>query len=408
VNVTGAASRAAVHSLLRRMTRDTLTVRERGSTRSYGPGGEGALHAEVEVRDPRAWSAIARHGSAGLGRSFFEGWWHSDDPTVVVRVIIRNLGPLDALRERFGRPVRRIGDPLRSVPARSDPQRDRRQVRAHYDLGNDFYELMLDETMMYSCALFEQPGATLFEAQVAKLALVGSTLRLGPDDHVVEIGTGWGGFAHYAAERYGCRVTTTTVSERQYEYARSRIKTAGLEDRVTVLDLDYRDLTGQFDALVSLEMIEAVDWRDHDTFFSSCASLLRPEGRMLLQAITVPDQRFERTKNTVDFIKRHVFPGGCLPSLGAIVRSTGSATDLSVIAVRDIGTHYAETLRRWRQNFDATTGELPALGFDERFERLWRFYLCYCEAAFEERHVSDVHVLLARPAWRDSPAVPAP
>jgi len=262
---------------------------------------------------------------------------------------------------------------------------------------------MLDETMMYSSAMFTRPGQSLVDAQRVKLDRLCTKLGLGPDDHVVEIGTGWGGFACHAATHYGCRVTTTTISDAQFEYASKRVVGDGLADRVTVLNQDYRDLTGTYDKLVSIEMIEAVDWRQHDTFFRTCSGLLHERGLMALQAITVEDRSFERAKNGTDFVREYIFPGGCLPSLEAITRSVRRATPLVVVDVEDIGRHYAETLRRWRDNLAGRIDEVAALGLDERFRRLWEFYLCYCEGGFEERQLGDVQMLLTKPACRLAP-----
>ena len=280
-------------------------------------------------------------------------------------------------------------------------QRDRENIAAHYDLSNDFFALMLDPTMAYSCAFFTEDGAGLEQAQVAKFEMIAAKLQLGPDDHVIEIGTGWGGFAIHAAERHGCRVTTTTISEAQRSWAEKRVADHGLTDRVTVLGEDYRDLEGRYDALVSVEMLEAVDWRRHDQFFATCARLLHDQGRMALQAITIEDASYERAKLHDDFIRAMVFPGGCLPSVSTIAASVARTSNLRIVDLQDIGAHYAETLRRWRANLEDQRPAVARLGFDNRFWRFWTLYLCYCEAAFMEHHVSDVQLVLARP---DAPA----
>jgi len=259
---------------------------------------------------------------------------------------------------------------------------------------------MLDDTMAYSCAVFEDPSMSLGEASAAKLERICRKLSLGPGDHVVEIGSGWGSFAVHAARRFGCRVTTTTISDAQYEYTAKLVVDAGLGDLVTVCNQDYRDLDGVYDKLVSIEMIEAVGWRELDTFFSTCARLLRPDGTMALQAIVIEDRSYERAKTRHDLVKRLIFPNGCLPSIEAISRSTTAASDLRIVNLEDIGRHYAETLRRWRANLEVNAGAVEALGLGETFSRLWHMYLCYCEAAFLERHISDVQVILARQGWR--------
>jgi cyclopropane-fatty-acyl-phospholipid synthase len=266
---------------------------------------------------------------------------------------------------------------------------------------------MLDETMMYSSAVFERPDMSLADAQRAKLDRLCTKLGLGPDDHVVEIGTGWGGFAVHAARTTGCRVTTTTISRAQFEYAAKRVADEGLADRITVLERDYRDLTGTYDKLVSIEMIEAVDWRQHDAFFRRCASLLAPDGLMALQAITVDDRSYARAKNGTDFVREFIFPGGCLPSVEAITRSLRRSTPMVVVDLEDIGQHYVETLLRWYANVERHRDQITALGLDTRFQRLWDLYLCYCAGAFAERHISDVQMVMAMPDWTAPMAVRA-
>ena len=340
-------------------------------------------------------AAILGRGSVGLGQSYVEGWWECDDLTALVQILIRNLEGTERVADRIH---------LASLPRfrrqARDRQTDRRDVQAHYDLGNDFFELMLDPTMMYSCALFERDGLTLEEASTAKLDRICRRLELGPGDHVIEIGTGWGGFAVHAAQHFGCRVTTTTISDAQYRYAAKRVAEAGLGDLVEVRNDDYRDLEGTYDKLVSIEMIEAIGWRQFDSFFSTCSRLIGDSGLMALQAIVIADQSYERAKHHDDFIKRMIFPGGCLPSVQAITSSCARVTDMRVVHLDDIGAHYAETLRRWQANVNDHTGELAGMGFGPSFQRLWRLYLCYCEAAFVERHVSDVQMILAKPRWR--------
>ena len=287
-------------------------------------------------------------------------------------------------------------DPVRRR-RRQDPARDRADVRAHYDLGNEFFERLLDETMMYSSAVFPSPSSSLAEGSAHKLDRLCRRLGLGPDDHVLEIGTGWGGFAVHAAQRYGCRVTTTTISQQQYDYARSRVRAAGLDGRVTVLDRDYRDLDGRYDAVVSIEMIEAVDWREYGTFFAACRDRLTPAGRLGMQAIVIPAQRYDQARAGRDFIKNVIFPGGSLPSIEALLRASSAVGDFTVTDLEDIGPHYAETLRRWRASLEACRADLGDLGLDARFGRLWDFYLAYCEAGFDERDISAVQLVLTRP-----------
>lgn len=373
-----------------------IEVVENGRTHRLGTGDP---VARVEVRDARFYEAVLRSGSAGLGASYVAGWWEADDLTVFVRVLLRWMRPALSWMDRFVGAFAGVLDiPARfGAPNRTD---DRRNVQAHYDLSNEFFELMLDDTMTYSCAVFESPKASLRDAQMAKLDRLCSKLRLGPEDHVVEIGSGWGSFALHAAQRYGSKVTTTTISESQRAYVEERVARAGLGERVRVLGDDWRDLRGRFDKLVSVEMIEAVDWRRHDQFLARCAALLNDNGLGALQAIVIEDRSFERAKRHEDFIRQMIFPGGCLPSVTSINRSLSRATDLRIIDLEDIGDHYAETLRRWASNLSSQEAALRRLGVSAEFRRLWTLYLAYCEAAFLEHHVSDVQLVLAKPSWQ--------
>ncbi len=379
----------------------SLTVVDDQGTHRFGSG---LPQATLVIHDPTVYPAVLRQGSVGLARAYADGLWDCDDLTSLVRVLSVGLRPVTTVQDRVGQWwgsatgwARRLRPPGR--------HEDRENIHSHYDLSNEFFALMLDETMMYSSAVFEHPGMDLADAQRAKLDRLCTKLDLVPSDHVVEIGTGWGGFAVHAASTYGCRVTTTTISDAQFRYASKRVADAGLGDRVTVLDQDYRDLTGTFDKLVSIEMIEAVDWRQHDAFFGTCASLLHDRGLMALQAITVDDRSYERAKIGTDFIRELIFPGSCLPSVEAITRSLRRATPMTVVDLEDIGRHYVETLRRWHENVGQHRQEITALGLDTRFQRLWDLYLCYCAGAFAERHISDVQMVMAMPDWEAPMAV---
>ncbi len=347
---------------------------------------------QVRVHDSRAWSALVRGGSTGLGEGYVRGWWDCDDLTALVRIALRAMRRTHDTLDRLGQARARLTDPVSRL-RRPRPARDRQQVHAHYDISNDFFATMLDETMTYSSALFERPDMGLAAAQRAKMDRICRLLDLGPGDELLEIGTGWGGFAIHAASHYGCRVTTTTISDAQFDLARERVAAAELDRLVTVRPDHYRDLRGRFTKLASIEMFEAVDWRDHDEFFATCARLLEPGGLMAMQTIVIEDQAFDRAKHHDDFIKRFVFPGGCLPSVKSIVASATRGA-FRVRDLRDIGEHYPETLRRWRANIDTDLERLESLQLDDSFGRLWTFYLCYCEAGFLERRVSDIQVLL--------------
>jgi cyclopropane-fatty-acyl-phospholipid synthase len=374
----------------------TIEVTDAGTSRRLGCG---EPLARVTLHDQRAYAALLGSGSVGLGSSYVAGWWDSEDLTVLVRVLSRWARGLRTPLDNLARGLA----PLLDIPARlraPRPADDLRNVRAHYDLSNEFFELMLDETMTYSCAVFEDPATSLAEAQRAKIAQLCTKLELGPGDHLVEIGSGWGAQAIYAAEHHGCRVTTTTISEAQRSYVAKRVADAGLSHLVTVLGDDWRELRGQFDKLVSVEMIEAVDWRWHDRFLRTCAALLKQDGLAVVQAIVIDDRSFERAKHHQDFVRRMVFPGGCIPSVASIVSSLARATDLSVVGLEDIGRHYAQTLHLWAGNLEARAEAVEQLGVSEQLRRLWALYLAYCEASFLERHISDVQLVLAKPGWR--------
>jgi cyclopropane-fatty-acyl-phospholipid synthase len=349
------------------------------------------------VRDPAFYADLAFGGSIGAAESYMEGRWEADDLTAVMRVLLRNPEVSDGMDGGLAG--------LAALPRlaahwlrRNTRAGSRRNIRAHYDLGNEFFRLMLDETMMYSCALFERPAMSLAEAQRAKLERICRALALGPSDHVLEIGTGWGGFALHAAERYGCRVTTTTISPSQASLARERVRAAGLQDRITILEKDYRDLSGRYDKVVSIEMIEAIGHQYFEAFFSHGAARLAPGGRMLLQSITIADQRYEQARDDVDFIKRYIFPGCCIPSVTALLQAMTTASPLRLVELEDIGPHYALTLARWRANLTAHLARVRELGYGEAFLRMWTFYLCYCEAGFAERVLGDVQMLIEKPA----------
>ena len=318
------------------------------------------LQAQIEVRSPRFYRELLR-GSVGLCESYLEGQWECDDLVSMTRIAALNVGGLDRLRRIFTPVLIPVQRWARWV-ARNTPGRARRQIEAHYDLGNDLFGLFLDPTMMYSCAVFETPESTLEEASLEKLRRICERLELGPEDEVLEIGTGWGGFALYAAQNYGCRVTTTTISREQHAFAVERIRAAGLQDRVTILLEDYRDLTGSYDKLVSIEMIEAVGWQYFPRFFKCCSDLLRPDGAMLLQAITIEDRAFHVEKAGRSFINTYIFPGGCLPSMEIISRTVAKATDLRPVHLEDITAHYATTLAHWRERFREASEHLGATG----------------------------------------------
>jgi cyclopropane-fatty-acyl-phospholipid synthase len=386
---------------------------DRGEPRQSGSVSRPAIETTVTVHSFEAYRAVLLGGGIGLGQAYIDGLFSVedlDDLVALLRLLTANLALVEKisdLGERLLAPFTDLCEAATSYhlghrparhPARSDANRE--GVRAHYDLGNDFFSLFLDETLTYSCGIFADPSTTMHDASLAKLDRICTKLGLTENDDVLEIGSGWGSFAIHAARHYGCSVTTTTISAEQYRYASDAVRSAGLEDRITVLDAHYLDLTGSYDKIVSIEMIEAIGWRQHQQFFEQCASLLRPGGQIAIQSIVIADQEYERAKRRDDFIKRFVFPGGCLPSVGSLVTTAARATDFGIISVEEIGHHYTETLRRWREAFSANLGELPRLGLDAGFQRLWEMYLCYCEAGFTERLIGDVQIVWARRGWR--------
>ena len=393
-------ARRMVLDKLRHLHHGEITLVEAGGSQTFGRADESfPLAVTLSVNSPVFYSDVAFGGSVGAGESYIHGCWESSDLVALGRILLRNRDVLDSMEggaAMLARPLKKAFHWLN----RNSRAGSRRNIAAHYDLGNDFYALWLDPQMMYSCAWYETPHAALEDAAVAKLDRICRRLELGPDDSVIEIGTGWGGFAVHAARHYGCRVTTTTISRKQYAYARERIEKEGLGDRITLLRDDYRDLEGQYDKLVSIEMIEAVGHEYLDTFFRKCSSLLKPDGHMLLQAITIADQRYNYARRNVDFIKRYVFPGGFLPSVTAMTSSLTRVTDLRAVNIEDIGLHYARTLRDWRERFFARIDDVRALDFSDEFIRLWEFYLTYCESAFLERAIGDVQLHAIKPRAR--------
>ena len=359
------------------------------------------LRATVEIRDPRAYSWLLR-GSTGLGEGYVDGLWSSEDLVELSRIACRNMGTIDVARRRL-QPV--IGPAQRAARLIPENTRSgaRKNISAHYDLGNDLFESFLDTRMMYSAAVYGDPETSLEDAQVHKLDRICEALDLRPEDHLLEVGTGWGGLAIHAASTRGCRVTTTTISREQHALASSRVREAGLADRVEVLLRDYRDLEGSYDKLVSIEMIEAVGWQYFDEYFAKCAALLAPDGAFFLQAIVIGDEAYEAEKAARSFANKHIFPGGCLPSV-RLISELGAANGTPVADADEITDDYVLTLAEWRRRFNDAWPRLEPLGYDERFRRLWNFYLAFSEGGFSERRIRDFQLLLAKADW-DRPGV---
>lgn len=375
-----------------------IVLREEGSVQTFGDR-QSQLAVTIDVYSAEFYRRILFGGTVGSGEAYMDGLWRCSDLTTLIRIVIINselLADLDSGWGRLTMPLHWLYHLLRKNTRKGS----RVNIASHYDLGNDFYSLFLDSTMAYSCGIFANQGSSLKEASINKFKTICEKLELSDEDHLLEIGTGWGGFAVYAAANYGCKVTTVTISKEQYKFASERIARRKLEDQVIVKLMDYRDIHGSFDKLVSIEMIEAVGHHYFDTFFRCCSNLLKPTGRMVLQAITIRDHLHKAYLKEVDFIRRYIFPGACLPSLNVIMQSVARATDMTVIHLEDIAPHYARTLNVWRQRFMQGLAEVRRLGKTEQFIRMWEFYLCYCEAGFLERHLGDLQMVLTKPGER--------
>jgi cyclopropane-fatty-acyl-phospholipid synthase len=392
----GAVARSVLERALSGIEDGALELRAPDGVRRFGdPDAEPAV---LDVHDPRFFARLARSGRLAVGEGYQAGEWSSPDLPGLVALLARNQ------EQVFGRPPLSLLAGLgRLVPRVELPRglrRAERDVHAHYDLGNDFFSLWLDESMTYSCALFESPTATLAEAQQAKYRALADATRIGPGDRVLEIGTGWGGFALHLARERGCRVTTATISRQQHALATQRVREAGLDDRIEVVYSDYRSLEGSYSRIVSIEMIEAIGRRQFGTYFAAIDRLLAPGGLAGIQTILVPDQRYRAYCRRRDWIRKHIFPGGTLPSLEAITTAARRSSGLMVHDVREIGPHYARTLREWRERFLVRRAEVEALGLDVRFQRTWEYYLAFCEAAFATHALRDAQLVLTRPLNR--------
>ena len=389
------ASRRVVFSLLQHIEGAGLTLHDPYLGSQFFGDEQAALQAEVVVHHCRAYRRVLFGGSIAAAESFMDGDWETPDLTAVILTLANNSRVVDKLESRLSwisAPLNQLVHALR----RNNVRQAKRNIAAHYDLGNDFYTSFLDEEMLYSSALFPQPEMSLEQAQQAKMKRLCVKLALSPHDHLLEIGTGWGAMAEYAAREYGCRVTTTTISQEQYEYSCQRIAAAGLSDRVTVLCEDYRNLTGQYDKIVSIEMIEAVGKAYIPLFIERCQQLLKPGGRLAIQAITISEERFASYARGVDFIQRYIFPGGFLPSVSLLQKTLKAVSDFSVLDQFELGHDYAQTLQHWRRRFDNAWPQLAQGRFDERFRRMWLYYLCYCEAGFRSNTIGTVQLTLQR------------
>jgi len=406
LTTTQKAARGVLFQCLQKMEIGCLTVIESFKTetterseRFSTPNGEyngEPVVATIEVKNPGFYSRILQGGSIAAGEAYMDGWWDSPDLTALMKLMALNMRALDKLEEQ-GSWLTRLLYKFSHWTNRNSQENSRKNIHAHYDLGNNLYEAFLDTNMLYSSALYNEVGDSLEQAQINKMDRLCQQLELKASDHIIEIGTGWGAMAIYMAEQYGCQVTTTTISEEQHAYAEQKIKERGLEGKITLLKEDYRNLTGTYDKLVSIEMIEAVGKQFLPSYIKKCESLLKSGGLMAIQAITIADQRYDYYSNNVDFIQKYIFPGGFLPSVTSLTQATTKYSDLVTRDLFDIGLDYAKTLNEWHHRFNQAESEVRSFGYDDRFVRMWRYYLSYCEGGFLARTISAVHMTFQRP-----------
>ena len=397
-NILHHIAKALVFRQLKKIDTGYISIQEGNKKFSFGK--KGNLSAHITVHDPRFYGALAFGGSIGVSEAFMQKFWSVNDLTKLIRIMAINQNAMDQLESLFNVFLKPILKCLHYLNQNS-VKGSRINISKHYDLGNDFFSLFLDSTMMYSSAVFKNPQDSLYQGSMHKLEMICQGLELNAQDHVIEIGSGWGGFAIYAAQNFGCMVTTTTISKQQYLFVKQKIKDLKLTHKIKVLLSDYRHLKGQYSKLVSIEMLEAVGYQYYDTYFKVCSHLLKPDGIAFIQTITITDQRYEKAKHSVDFIQRYIFPGSCIPSLTALQNSITESSDLKIYQVRDIGDHYARTLALWRIAFIKRLSEVKDLGFDDVFIRMWHFYLAYCEGGFKEKAISDIHLKLIKPDYRE-------
>ncbi|MCG7534952.1 cyclopropane-fatty-acyl-phospholipid synthase family protein [Pseudoalteromonas sp. OOF1S-7] len=390
-------ARTFIFKLLKNLKHDRLEIIEGSEKVSLGTL-QPRLQATIFVSDPGFYFDVLKGGGIGAAEAFIAGKWHTPDLTKVIRIFACAQSQLDELEGKMSW-FTALKNRVFHLGNRNSESGSKQNILAHYDLSNDLYQAFLDPTMMYSSAVFETLDQPLEQAQHNKLKIICDKLELSADDHLLEIGTGWGALALFAAQNYGCKVTTTTISDAQHDFTAQRIEAAGLQGQITLLKQDYRLLEGKFDKLVSIEMIEAVGHSYMPGFFAKCSSLLKDDGLMLLQAITISDSRYDHYRNNVDFIQRYIFPGGCLPSVAVMSQHLATQTDMVVRDIDDIGLHYAQTLKRWRVQFEQNWQQIRTFGFDEQFRRLWLFYLQYCEGAFLERVISTHHLVARKPRY---------
>jgi cyclopropane-fatty-acyl-phospholipid synthase len=399
-------AKAMVLKQFSKLTQGQLLVNENGNNYIFGSkNNDFPVSATINVLSNEMYSEIAAKGLNGAAEAFVKGLWSSNDLTRLIRIFVRNREAANQIEGGLAKLATGLFYLQHSLK-RNNHKGSLRNISAHYDLGNDLFETFLDNTKMYSCAIFENENSSLEQASINKIERICKKLELSSNDHVLEIGTGWGGFAIFAAKNFGCKITTTTISQKQYEYTLEKVKALGLQDKISVLKKDYRDLTGKYNKLVSIEMIEAVGHHYYHDFFRKCNQLLTPDGRMLLQSIIITDYLYEEAKQFSDFIKTYIFPGSCIPSISKLCESSAKSTDMRLFHLEDITPHYAKTLNHWRSYFMNNVQKIRDLGFSEEFIRLWNFYFCYCEGGFIERQIGAVQMLFTKPLCRMDPILP--
>lgn len=389
--------RRAVLSIFEDLAVGLLVLEEKEKVSRFGVESDGNLLGHISVHDERFWTEVFSSGTVGAGEAYRQGWWSSDDLTNLIRLLVRNRNVMQSMERGFAL----LSSPLRKLAHwtnRNTLSGSRENISAHYDLSNDFFASFLDSTMSYSCGIYKDKDSTLEEASIEKIDLICRKLELNAGDTLLEIGTGWGALALHAASEYGAKVTTTTLSKEQAEWASKKFHERGCEDSINLLLKDYRELRGDFDKLVSVEMVEAIGWKNFDSYFQTINDCLSPDGLALVQAITISDQYYEEARRSVDFIQKYIFPGSCIPSISALLEASCRSSDLKMIELEDITQHYVPTLAAWRENMRLNSGKLRDMGFDDKFLRTWDYYFSYCEGGFSEHHIGDVQMMFAKPS----------
>ena len=384
-------------SQLKKIDRGSLIIEKNNFRHQVGSPSSERISATIQIKNSAFFRKACLGGSLGVADSYAEGDWETNDLVSVFRLFLQNQEVMDGIESGWASLLNRVARWGYLMGQKNTIKGSRKNIALHYDLGNDFYELMLDPTMTYSCGIFKSSDSTLEDASLAKYDRIIDKLEIQPHHQVLEIGCGWGGFADRLAQRTQAQLTATTISDRQFEYAQNRIKKLGYDDRISIIKKDYRDLFGQFDRIVSIEMIEAVGHEFLPSYFSKISDLLLPNGAAMIQGITMPDHRYGQYLKEVDYIRTRVFPGSCVPSASAMIEAAVKKSNLRPAALHDFGYHYSRTLREWRLRFLENEESIKELGYDEHFRRAWLYYLCYCEAGFEEGYTGDIHLLLAKP-----------